>query len=198
MGSERGQVRSGHILEPRMKAEVRAAAASTKHPGSSLQGLEGARHPTHPPWGFALGVGPACGRGWNLSTWDSPFRQCLGLWNNRWCFYNLSEACSWVDSERQYLRTTGLQEVVKLLLPIYILFFFFWQCFHWGVFPLSFLFFFFFNFMFILLLWQSVSLYFFFSLLHPSHPPLFTLTYQTVSLISCWRGGIKWVTGPPI
>lgn len=42
--------------------------------------------------------------------------------NNRWCFYNLSEACSWVDGERQYLRTTGLQEVVKLLLPIHIFF----------------------------------------------------------------------------
>lgn len=123
----------GRILHPntRMQAEVRTAAGSTKHPGSTLQGLEGsvgtlgqeldgARHCIHSLWGFALILGPVCRRRAKPLHTRQPLRRCLSLWNNRWCFYNLSEACSWVDGERQYLRTTGLREVVKLLLPIYI------------------------------------------------------------------------------
>lgn len=103
---------------------------------------------------------PCAEREQSLSVQDSPFRRCLGLWNNRWCFYNLSEACSWVDGERQYLRTTGLQEVVKLLLPIYIFLTML------SLRSVSSFFFLFFNFIFISLLWQSVSPFVF------SSPPL--------------------------
>lgn len=120
-------------------------------------GAEGSKHPTRPLWGFSLSLGPVCReRERSLSVQGSPFRLCLGLWNNRWCFYNLSEACSWVDSERQYLRTTGLQEVVKLLLPIYIFLTML------SLRSVSSFFFIFFNFIFISLLWQSVSPFFFF------------------------------------
>lgn len=85
--------------------------------------------------------------------------------NNKWCFYNLSEAYSWVDGERQYLRTTGLQEVVKFLLPIHIYF-------DNALLSLSVSLFFLF---FFLLLLQSVCLFFFF-FPFPSSPFHFDLS----------------------
>lgn len=149
-----------------MQAEVSTAAGSTEHPGSTLQGLEdsvgtqdrsrGVQAPHSPSLRFFSQPGPRVQRERSLSVQGSPFRLCLGLWNNRWCFYNLSEACSWVDGERQYLRTTGLQEVVKLLLPIYIFLTML------SLRSVSSFFFIFFNFIFISLLWQSVSPFFFF------------------------------------
>lgn len=110
-----------------MQAEVSTATGSTKHPGSTLKGLWGLQDRTWRSLSTPLALSDVilsvwvlhAGREQSIALQDSPFRRCLGLWNNRWCFYNLSEACSWVDGERQYLRTTRLQEVVKLLLPIY-------------------------------------------------------------------------------
>lgn len=135
MGSKRGWVRVWAYFTSKYKGAGTSEGCSWIHKapwqqlagagglcGTPGQELEGARYPIHPLWGFAFSVGPCAGGEWSLSIRDSPFRWCLGLWNNRWCFYNLSEACSWVDGERQYLRTTGLREVVKLLLPIYIFF----------------------------------------------------------------------------
>lgn len=164
----------GCILHPntRTQAEVRTAAGSTKHPGRILQGLEGsvgtlgqemdgAKHPTHPLGGFALSLGPLWRRRAKPLRTRQPLRRRLSLWNNRWCFYNLSEACSWADGESQYLRTTGLREVVKVLLPVYIFLTML------SLRSVSFFFFELFYFIFILLPWQSVSPFFFFLLFPP-------------------------------
>lgn len=150
VGSERGWVRAWAYFASKYKDAGRSEHCSWihrapwQHPakagglcGDPGQEQRGPSTPLSLSEVFLSAWAPCAERERSLSVQGSPFRRCLGLWNNRWCFYNLSEACSWVDGERQYLRTTGLQEVVKLLLPIYI----FWQCFHWGVFPLFFIFF---------------------------------------------------------